>query len=148
MYSGREYCARIGLNAERWQLAAHCASLLSVVGGWVVQSNSLQLLCAMLTVTCFAAPTCHLPPAACHLPPATLVAALHKLANNVEQSGSRIVAVASMGSRLAVFLLLSLLPPFTAFCTCVMHFHAIYNSFPRAECRNRSAAGGRPGKCA
>lgn len=68
-----------------------------------------------------AAPTCHLPPA------------LHKLANNVEQSRQprRIVAVASMGHRLAVFLLLlSLLPPFTAFCTCVMHFHAIYNSFP------------------
>lgn len=51
------------------ELRLKCATALAIssallsVGGWVVQSNSLQLLCAMLTVTCFAAP--QLPPATC-----------------------------------------------------------------------------------
>lgn len=108
-------------------LAISCALRKSAVccRWWWVGGSEQQFTVTLRHVDSYvllAAPTCHLPPA------------LHKLANNVEQSGSRAALLRwwRRWGRLAVFLLLlSLLPPFTAFCTCVMHFHAIYNSFPK-----------------
>jgi len=92
---------------------------------WVVVGIcSLQLVCAMLTVTC--ADSFHLPSEQM----------LHKLASKTGAANSHCCPLNVECCMVYVECwqwMMMLLPPFTAFCTCVMHFHAIYNRFPPWE---------------
>lgn len=96
-----------------WWLNGSVVRRLHFLQWVVVGICSLQLVCAMLTVTC--ADSFHLPSEQM----------LHKLASKTGAANSHCCLNVDCWQWMMM-----LPPPFTAFCTCVMHFHAIYNRFP------------------